>query len=114
MKVWLDNHLPPALAGWMKANLSVECVCVRDLNLQRATDIEIFLAARAADVVVFTKDADFLDLLEQHGPPPQVVWVTCGNTSNAHLKSLVQQLWPSVVAMLERGESLIELRDLTR
>lgn len=75
MKV--DNHLPPALAGWMKVNLSVECICVRDLNLQRATDIEIFLAARAADVVVFTKDADFLDLLEQHGPPPQVVWVRC-------------------------------------
>jgi hypothetical protein len=25
-----------------------------------------------------TKDADFVELLEQHGPPPQVVLVTCG------------------------------------
>ena len=112
MKIWLDNQLPPALAVWMHANLAVDCVCVRDLNLQRATDIEIFLAARTADVVVMTKDADFLDLLEQHGPPPQVVWVTCGNTSNEHLKTLVEQLWPDILSMLERGESLIELRDL--
>ena len=44
MKIWLDNQLPPALAVWMNANLSVECVCVRGLNLQRASDIEIFLA----------------------------------------------------------------------
>lgn len=87
VKVWLDNHLPPALAAWMNANLSVECVCVRELNLQRATDIEIYLAARAADVVVMTKDADFLDLLEQHGSPPEVIWGTCVNTSNAHLKA---------------------------
>ena len=114
MKIWLDNHLPPALAAWMNAKLSVECVCIRDLNLQRAADIEIFLAARAADVVVMTKDADFPDLLEQHGPPPKVIWVTCGNTSNAHLKVLVEQLWPAVLSMLERGESLIELHDLPR
>ncbi|MFN7985562.1 MAG: DUF5615 family PIN-like protein [Vicinamibacterales bacterium] len=67
MRVWLDNHLPPALAAWMNANLSVECVCVRELDLRRATDIEIYLAARAADVVVMNKDVDFLDLLEQHG-----------------------------------------------
>ena len=59
-----------------------------------------------------TKDADFLDLLEQHGPPPQVVWVTCGNTSNEHLRTLVEQLLPDILSMLERGESLIELRDL--
>ena len=114
VKVWLDNHLPPALAVWMNANLSVECVCVRDLNLQRASDIEIFLAARASDVVVMTKDGDLLDLLDQHGPPPQVVWVTCGNTSNAHLKILIEQLWPSVMSMLQRGESLIELCDFRR
>ena len=88
MKIWLDNH--------------------------RSADIEIFLAARAADVVVMTKDADFLALLVQHGPPPQVVWVTCGNTSNAHLRVLIQQLWPAVLSMLEHGEPLIELRDLRR
>ena len=86
MTLWIDNQLPPALAVWMGTTFSVECVPVRDLNLQRASDPAIFAAARAANVAVMTKDADFAELLEQHGPPPQVVLVTCGNTSNARLR----------------------------
>ncbi len=58
-----------------------------------------------------TKDVDFVELLEQHGPPPQVVLVTCGNTSNARLRRLVQAAWPTMVAMLDRGEVLVELGD---
>ena len=111
MTLWLDNQLPPALAAWMRASLSVECVPVRDLHLQRASDPEIFHAARAARVVVMTKDADFVDLLDQHGAPPQVILVTCGNTSNARLRRLVDAAWPTLLPMLERGEPLVELGD---
>jgi predicted nuclease of predicted toxin-antitoxin system len=109
--LWLDNQLPPALAAWMRATLAIECLPVRDLNLQRASDREIFTAARGAQVVVMTKDADFAELLERHGPPPQVVLVTCGNTSNARLQRLVHAAWPAVLMMLERGEPLVELGD---
>ena len=111
MTLWIDNQLPPALAVWICATFSIDCLSVRDLNLQRATDPEIFGAARGANVVVMTKDTDFVELLEKHGPPPQVVLVTCGNTSNARLRRLVQMAWPTVVTMLERGEALVELGD---
>ena len=95
----------------MRATFSIESLPVRDLNLQRASDPAIFAAARAANVAVMTKDADFAELLEQHGPPPQVILVTCGNTSNARLRRLVQVAWPTVLTMLERGEALVELGD---
>jgi predicted nuclease of predicted toxin-antitoxin system len=45
------------------------------IDNQRASDPEIFAAARAANVVVITKDADFIDLLEKSGPHPAVVLV---------------------------------------
>lgn len=77
----------------MRAVLDVECVPVRELHLQRALDIDIFLAARAAGAVVMTKDADFEVLVGQHGPPPQVVLVTCGNTSNTRLREVVGAQW---------------------
>jgi len=109
--IWLDNHLPPAFAAWMRNALAVDCVPVRDLNFQRASDSEIFSAAREAQVVVMTKDADFVRLLEHHGAPPQVIWVTCGNTSNAHLRALIETAWPAILPMLERGEILVELGD---
>ena len=111
MTLWLDNQLPPALAAWMRATLSVECVPVRDLNLHRASDPEIFMAARDAQVIVMTKDADFVVLLDQHGAPPQVILVTCGNTSNTRLRRLVETAWPTILPMLERGEVLVELGD---
>ena len=64
MTLWLDNQLPPAVALWMRLTLSVVCTAVRDLNLHRASDFEIFTAARAAQAVVVTKDADFVELLD--------------------------------------------------
>jgi len=84
---------------------------VRDLNLHRASDPEIFRAARDAQVVVVTKDADFVGLLDQHGAPPQVILVTCGNTSNARLRRLIETAWPSILPMLERSEVLVEIGD---
>jgi predicted nuclease of predicted toxin-antitoxin system len=112
--LWLDNQLPAALASWMRAAVDVECLPIRDLNLQRASDIDIFLAARAAGAVVITKDADFAVLIGQHGPPPQVVLVTCGNTSNTRLREVVGAQWATVRIMLERGEPLVELGEQPR
>ena len=44
----------------------------------------IFELARTNDVQAFlTKDEDFLTLFERRGPPPQVVWISCGNVRNA-------------------------------
>ena len=67
----------------MDENFRVTAVALRDMGLRDAEDEEIFTAAKGAAVVVMTKDADFLNLLDRFGTPPQVIWVTCGNTSNA-------------------------------
>jgi predicted nuclease of predicted toxin-antitoxin system len=58
--VWVDAQLSPALAPWLAAELHVEAFSVRYLNLVRATDARIFNAAREANVVVLTKDIDFV------------------------------------------------------
>jgi predicted nuclease of predicted toxin-antitoxin system len=107
--VWIDAQLSPALATWFRQTLDVSAVAVRDLQLRDATDAAIFEAARDATAIVLTKDADFVRLLEQRGPPPQVVWVTCGNTSNAVLTRLIEGSWSTVVALLVTGEPLVEL-----
>ena len=85
-----------------------------DLALQRAADLEIFDAARDAGALVMTKDADFAALVNQFGAPPQIVLLTCGNTSNAHLRQVLGTAWPTVLLMLERGEPLVEVGDRPR
>ena len=60
LRVWVDAQLPPALARWLAEEHGVEAAHVEDLGLLRAADPAIFDAARAADVVVVTKDTDFV------------------------------------------------------
>ena len=80
MIIWLDAQLPPSAAAWITAAFGIEARAVRDLGLSDAKDQPIFQAARAADAVVMTKDSDFVEMLQRLGPPPKVLWVTCGNT----------------------------------
>ena len=108
MTVWLDAQLSPVLASWFHA-CGIQAVPVREPYLRDTTDEAIFRAARDAAVIVLTKDSDFVRLLERHGPPPQVVWLTCGNTSNAALTEILKNRWPTVQQMLGAGEGLVEI-----
>lgn len=111
MILWLDAQLSPAIAVWLRMRFDLEALAVRDLDLRDAEDTEIFAAARSAGVVVMTKDSDFVELLQRHGPPPQIIWLRSGNTSNTRLKLLLTQALPAVLPMLEAGEPLVEIGD---
>ena len=84
---------------------------MRDLGLREAKDLAIFHAARKAGAVVMSKDSDFVLLLERFGPPPQILWVTCGNTSNARRQEVLRKSFPEARARLEPGEPLVEISD---
>jgi predicted nuclease of predicted toxin-antitoxin system len=114
MILWLDAQLSPQLAPWLESKFGVATSAVRDLGLRDATDREIFAAAREAGAVVITKDRDFILLLAAQGPPPQVLWLTCGNTSNARLQAIFEALFPAALKLLEHGEPLVEIADLTQ
>ena len=109
MKIWLDAQLPPALCEWLEAEFGVEAEAVRSLGLRDAEDLAIFEAAREAGAVVMSKDADFVDLLRLHGPPPQVLWVTSGNTTNREMRRLLTATLPEAIRLLESGEPLVEV-----
>jgi predicted nuclease of predicted toxin-antitoxin system len=109
MTLWIDAQLSPAIAFWLGATFDVSAVALRDLGLRNATDREIFLAARQGGATIMTKDIDFVHLLEDFGPPPQVIWITCGNTSNANLKSILTNTLPRALEFLQLGEMLVEI-----
>ena len=89
MTIWVDAQLSPAIAVWITNALGLEAIALRDLGLRDAEDPGIFEAARAQQAIVMTKDSDFVDLVERLGPPPQIIWLTCGNTSNLRLREIL-------------------------
>ena len=109
MRIWVDAQMSPAIATWMSSNYDVTAVAIRDLGLRDAKDKEIFEGARQEKAVVMTKDGDFVLLLDKLGPPPQVIWVTCGNTSNARLKEILTVTFPKAMDLLNSGEGLVEI-----
>lgn len=111
MILWLDAQLPPSVAAWITATFGIEACAVRDLGLRDAKDSAIFQAARIAGVVVMTKDSDFVEMLQRLGPPPKVLWLTCGNTSNARLREILSRRLPAAVVRLESEENSIEIGD---
>lgn len=109
MIIWTDAQLSPAIAVWIENNFDVEAVALRDLGLRDAEDLEIFEEAKKADAVVMTKDSDFVSLLERLDAPPKIIWLTCGNTSNANLKIILSKTLQDAINFLERGEKIIEI-----
>ena len=110
MNVWVDAQLSPRIARWLTAQFDVRAMAVGELGLRDAADREIFETARAADAVVMTKDVDFVTLLERHGPPPKVIWVTTGNTSNQSLRRILANVFQEAMVRLDAGEPLVEIR----
>jgi predicted nuclease of predicted toxin-antitoxin system len=109
--IWIDAQLSPALARWITETSGLQAYAVRDLGLRDAKDTEIFQAARQASAIVMTKDSDFAMLLERFGPPPQILWVTCGNTSNAHLTKILATSLSQALQLLDLGEQIVEITD---
>ncbi len=110
MTIWVDAHLSPAIATWITNTFGLTAVALRDVGLRDAEDDEIFEAAKAQGVIMMTKDSDFVDLVDRLGSPPQIIWLTCGNTSNARLREILSETLPRALELLETGEALVEIR----
>ena len=109
MTIWIDAHLSPAIAPWISRTFGINAFALRDLGLRDAEDPEIFEAGKAQKIIFMTKDSDFVDLVERLGSPPQIIWLTFGNTSNAQLKEILTATLPRALEILATGESLLEI-----
>ena len=111
--IWVDAHLSPAVAKWIAAEFGHPAQSVRDLGLRNAKDKAIFAAAGQAKAIVMTKDADFAEMVDRLGPPPAVIWLTCGNTSNTALRILLKGTLPKAIELIGRGDALVEISGRT-
>jgi predicted nuclease of predicted toxin-antitoxin system len=110
VRLWLDAQLSPALCSWLEADFGLVATPIRDLGLLHAEDQEIFLSAREKADVVVTKDRDFVELVHRLGPPPKVIWITAGNTSNLNLRRILSETLPDALSLLDSGEALVEIQ----
>ena len=111
MILWVDEQLSHALAPWLAARFAIEAYSIHTLGFAQADDRQIFEAARAAGVVMMTKDSDFADLVYRHGPPPQILLIAIGNSRNARLKTILDETFPAAMDLIRSGEPLVQISE---
>lgn len=111
MRLWFDAHLSPSVAKWTIERFGVDASSLRELGLRQASDLEVFEAASREGAIVVTKDADFARLSDVFGgPPPSILWLTFGNTSNAALRAKLEMNLEPALAHFQAGARLVEVR----
>jgi len=109
VKFWIDAQLPPLLAAWLSAQFNVEAFSLVALGLRDAKDAAIFQAAQQQGVVLISKDSDFVELVSRYGPPPQLIWVTCGNVTNRQLQTVFNKTFAETLELLAAGQVMVEI-----
>jgi predicted nuclease of predicted toxin-antitoxin system len=105
----VDDQLPVHLARWIASQRYV-AHHVSDVGLTGKPDRDIWGYAKLSHCVIVTKDSDFSDLQRSDPQGPPVIWLRIGNTRTIHLLSWFATIWPQIIAALDAGERLIELR----
>lgn len=105
----VDAQLPPALARAI-ADAGYTAQHVADVGLLHAADVPIWNFACEHGCVLITKDEDFAAIRRRSKRGASVVWLRLPNTSRLALLAWFIPRLPQVIALVEGGEPLIELR----
>lgn len=107
MKFLVDAQLPPGLCRWLEAR-GHSAVHVVEVMSGETPDRDVAAYAIANDLILITKDEDFLTRY----PPVdyRLVWVRIGNATNRALAAWLEARWDGVIDVLAAGERLVEVR----
>lgn len=111
IELWLDMQLSPMLAKWIESNLGIRAISSYDLFINNEKDEVIFLKAKEkSNVLLLSKDHDFLDIMNRLQPPPKLIWLTMGPCANSEMKIILEKtLVPAINELLQTSTTIIEI-----
>lgn len=90
-EIWLDTHISPAIAKWIKDDTGIQAKSAYILELHTLPDIEIYRRAKEhGKVILVSKDTDFPELISKSGAPPKLINIKIGNCNNRTLWALIK------------------------
>ena len=109
MHFLIDAQLPPALVELFR-EAGHDAVHVSDLGLLMARDSEIRAIAVKREMVIVTKDEDFVTMRRLSDRAPRVVWIRTGNMTKRALIARLRPVLEEVCEALAEGEAIVEFR----
>ena len=115
MRILLDANLSYRILKRIKL-LYPDAAHVSRIALPHPSDDPtIWSWARDNDfVIIVSNDSDFKDLVQQHGPPPKVIYLRFGNVGNDAIVRLLTEKHETIRAFLNDPDTdLMEIFELT-
>ncbi|MEI7843455.1 MAG: DUF5615 family PIN-like protein [Gallionellaceae bacterium] len=109
MKLLLDENLSRRIVPFLQT-VFPESSQVTLLNLEAASDSEIWQYAKSNGFVIVSRDSDFQERSMVAGHPPQVVWLKIPNRSKAVvLKILLEHHTEIEQALTVQNHGCVEI-----
>ena len=108
MKLLFDQNLSPSLVELL-SDIYPESVHVQSIGLDRADDRAVWDFARLQNLVIVTKDADFLETSLIAGGPPKVVWIRRGNCSTIDVEAILRRHFDEAIQLMQGNEVALVL-----
>ncbi len=90
MRLLFDQNLSPRLVDLL-SDIYPGSTHVQTVELNRASDEEVWNHARQNRLIIVTKDTDFHERSVLMGAPPKVVWVRRGNCTTAMIEQILRR-----------------------
>ena len=107
IKFLIDTQLPPLLARYLRNKNHDAKHSTYFLNGHLFQDAELIKKALEHDLIIVTKDIDFLDHYVLNGSPPRVLLLQFGNVSNSELYSLFDIYLNQIVEEFNSGAQIV-------
>ena len=91
-EIWLDNHISPIIAKWLKEKFDLQVKSAYILQTQNVSDYELYhKAKKAGNIIIISKDSDIEEIINENGAPPKLITLRFGNCDNQILFSILSK-----------------------
>ncbi len=93
IEFWIDLNLPPKMATWLKEEFHVLAKSFAELGFGETEDAVVYKTAakNSNTIIITTKDIDFINLQNDIGHPPKILYLNVGNVSNKQLREIISK-----------------------
>ncbi len=102
MKLLFDQNLSHRLVRLL-ADVYPDCLHVRNIGLNAATDTVIWEYAKTNGYLIVSKDSDFHQRSFVFGYPPKVIWIRRGNCSTNTIERILRDSVDTITTFAADG-----------
>ena len=100
MKLLLDQNISHKLVTVLDP-VFFGTLHVKDIDLDRSSDSDIWNYAKENNFIIVTQDSDFSERVTLYSHPPKVIWLRMFNTSTETIKNILLEHVEEIVVFLK-------------